>query len=228
MSNLLVEEKQIVYPGQVIANGMDFLPSANVLRDKDELVATKIGMISLNGRFVKIIPLTGPYVPRDGDIVIGRVTAMGPFGWRVNIGLPSEAVIPLKDGSSDYLQRDADLSKYYNFGDHVVAQVTKVYNGKLFDLTMKGPGLRKLAPGRLMTIGAAKVPRVIGKKGSMISMIKDHTNCKVSVGQNGIVWISGDEPAMEIRAVEAIRLIEKESHTSGLTDRVKEFLEKKK
>ena len=228
MSKLLTEEKQIVVPGQEIAEGMDYLPSLNVIRDKDKLVATRIGMVSLSGRFVKVIPLTSNYVAKEGDLIIGKVTSIMLSGWRVDIGDRFEGVIPLKDGTTDFVQRDADLTKYYNFGDWVVAQVTKTYNGKMIDLSMKGPGLRKLTPGRIIRINGSKVPRVIGKKGSMISLIKDSTGCKISVGQNGYVWLCGEDPAKELRAVDAIRLIEKESHKSGLTERIKEFLEKGK
>ncbi len=59
----------------------------------------------------------------------------------------------------------------------------------------------------------------------MISMIKNATDCRMVVGQNGLVWIDG-EPEKEIIAVKAIRKIEAESHVSGLTERIKVFLEK--
>ena len=39
------------------------------------------------------------------------------------------------------------------------------------------------------------------------------------------MWIDG-EPVSEQLAIQAIRKIEKESHLSGLTDKIKEFLEK--
>ena len=97
---------------------------------------------------------------------------------------------------------------------------------KIIDLTMKGPGLRKLSAGRMIEINPQKVPRVIGKAGSMISMIKEHTGCNMIVGQNGKVWISGKDPNDESLAVKAIRMIEEQSHISGLTDAVKRFLEK--
>ena len=225
MSNLLVEEKQIVFPGDELADGMDYLPSMNVVRDGDKLIATKVGMVGMSGRFVKIIPLTGTYTPKEGDLVIGRVSGVTFSGWRVDIGQPSDAVIPLKDGTTDFIQRNADLTKYYTYGDYVVAQITQVYNGKMFDLSMKGPGLRKLSKGRIIDISPTKVPRVIGKKGSMISLIKENTGVKISVGQNGKVWLVAEDPKMELKALEAINLIQKESHTSGLTERVKEFLE---
>jgi len=56
-------------------------------------------------------------------------------------------------------------------------------------------------------------------------MIKQATDVKVTVGQNGVVWVSG-EPKMENIAVQAIEKIESESHIAGLTDRIKSFLEK--
>jgi exosome complex RNA-binding protein Rrp4 len=42
------------------------------------------------------------------------------------------------------------------------------------------------------------------------------------------VWLSAEDSAKELLAVKAIELIEKESHISGLTDRIKEFLESRK
>jgi len=55
-------------------------------------------------------------------------------------------------------------------------------------------------------------------------MVKDATRCNISVGQNGLIWIDG-EPVDELLAIQTIRKIERESHMSGLTDKIKEFLE---
>ena len=226
MGELKVNDKEIVVPGQVLATGMDYLPSGDVFRDNDKLIASRVGLINVSGRVIKLIPLRGIYSPKRDDIVIGKVVDTTLHGWRVDIGLAYEGNISLRDGSSDYIET-SELSKYYAVGDYVVAQITKVIGAKIVDLTMKNPGLRKLGPGRLIRVTSVKVPRIVGKQGSMISMIKDATDCKISVGQNGLVWISGLEPKNEEKAVKAIELIERESHTSGLTERVKEFLEKK-
>lgn len=228
MSKLLIAEKEIVIPGQELAEGMDFLPGEDVIRDKDKLVATKIGMVNVSGRLVKLVALTGPYLPKRGDLVIGNVVGVGFSGWRINIGWPFEANLSLKDATSDFIEKGADLSKYFNYGDYIVVQIINVASTKIIDLTMKGPGLRKLGPGKLLDISPSKVPRVIGKQGSMIALIKDYTGCKISVGQNGVVWLKGDDPKREFLAVKAIRKIEEESHISGLTDRMKEFLERGK
>ena len=81
----------------------------------------------------------------------------------------------------------------------------------------------KFKGGIIVDISPTKVPRLIGKKGSMINMIKDKTNCKIVVGQNGLVWVKGNED-MEQLTREVIHLIEAEAHTSGLTNKIKNKL----
>lgn len=228
MTGILVQEKGIVVPGQEIAEGMDFLPGQGVIREGDKLISTKVGIVNISGRLIKLIPLGGKYLPRKGDIVIGRVVAMGFSGWRINIGWPFEANLSLRDATSEFVEKNADLSKYYDFGDYLVTQIVNIASAKIIDLTMKGPGLRKLGPGRMINVTPSKVPRIIGKQGSMINMIKDATGCKISVGQNGVVWLVGENPEKEMLAVKTIQKIEDECHVPGLTDRIKEFLEAQK
>ena len=55
-------------------------------------------------------------------------------------------------------------------------------------------------------------------------MIKSATNCQIIVGQNGVVWLSG-EPKNVRLAQQAIRKIEAESHVAGLTEDIKNFLQ---
>lgn len=92
-------------------------------------------------------------------------------------------------------------------------------------MTVRGPGLKKLEGGRIIRVGPQKVPRIIGKQGSMVSMIKQATGCRMMVGQNGIIWLEGS-PKGELIAVKAISMIGEMAHLSGLTDRIREFLEK--
>lgn len=227
MSKLLVEEKKIVIPGQELAEGMDFLPGENVFRDGNKLVSMKLGLVDVNGRLIKVISFCGSYVPTRNDVIIGKVVSIGPSGWRVDIGYAFEAGLGLKEGSSDYIERGADLSKYFDIGDYIVCQVVNVAGAKLIDLSMNGPGLKKLGSGRLFNVNPAKVPRIIGKQGSMITIIKEATKCRISVGKNGWIWLSGENLKDELVGVEAIKKVEAESHISGLTDRIKDFLEKK-
>tara|TARA_Y100000310_G_C20668115_1_gene808751 strand:- start:204 stop:905 length:702 start_codon:yes stop_codon:yes gene_type:complete len=227
MSKLVVNDKEIVVPGEVLAEGMDYLPSYGTQRDDDQIVAMQEGLVNVNGRVIKIIPLNGKYIPKKDDTVIGYVQDSTYSSWFIDVGYAYDGSLSLKDATSDFIERGASLSKYYKPGDIVLIKITNVTREKSIDLSMKGPGLRKLTTGRVIEIGASKVPRVVGKQGSMISMIKEQTGCSIFAGQNGRIWIKGEDPLMEIVATEAINLINQKAHVSGLTDLIKAFLEKR-
>jgi exosome complex component RRP4 len=225
MSKLLVKEKEIVVPGEKLAEGMDNLPGVGTYRDGDNILAGRLGLTYIDGRTIKLIPLSGKYTPKRNDTIICRVIDINFSGWRVDTNSAYSAMLSMKDATSAYIQKGADLTQYYNLGEYIVANVVNVTSQKLIDVTMKGPGLHKLKGGRIIEVSCHKVPRIIGKQGSMVSMIKNATGCRITVGQNGLVWIQG-EPDKELLVEKTIRKIEKESHLAGLTDRIQKFLEK--
>jgi exosome complex component RRP4 len=224
MGQLIVKDKTIVVPGEGVADGMDFLPGKGTYREGDHIVASCVGLVNVNGRTIDIINFSGKYMPKAGDTIIGEITDISLFGWRVDTSSAYPAMLSMKDASSNYIEKGEDLSQYFNFGDFIVTKIIKVTTQKLVDISMKGPGLRKLMGGRIIKVNPNKVPRVIGKAGSMVSMIKDATGCRIIVGQNGVIWIDGDTHN-EIIAVNTIRKIESEAHIQGLTERIKEYLE---
>ncbi len=220
-----VEIKRIVVPGEVLAEGMDYLPGEGTFRDNNQIIANALGLMIIRGRLVKLIPLSGKYMPKRDDIVIGMVTDITSKGWIVDINCAYHAMITLRDATAEFIPKEADLSKYFNIGEYVLARIVKVTSQKLIDLSLRGPRLMKLTGGRLFEINPTKVPRVIGKKASMITMIKEKTACNVFVGQNGLIWLNGNEPKGEVLAVNAILKIERESHLSGLTEEIEKFLD---
>lgn len=224
-SKILIKEREVVVPGQVLAEGMEYLPSHGTYRLNDKILANKLGVAFIDGKVIKTIPLAGNYIPKRNDVIIGKVTDVISMGWRVSFNSPYGGLIPIRDGTFEFVPRGADLTRYFDIGDYFVGKITNVTSQYLVDVSVKGQGLYKLQDGRFVEVNTHKVPRIIGKKGSMVSMIKSATDVKVSVGQNGLIWLSG-EPKMENIAVAAIKMIEKESHISGLTNRVKVFLEK--
>lgn len=221
----IAKNRSIVVPGEELASGMDLVPSFGTYRHKEKVFASRLGIVVFDGKIVRVIPLSGKYSPNKGDTIIGRIEDVYPSGWKVDTNSAYPAMLSIKD-VAEFISRGADLRQYFDIDDYVFAKITKVTSQKLVDLTTRGPGLRKLIGGRIVHINPNKVPRIIGKQGSMVHLIKEATGCKVIVGQNGLLWISGD-PKQELLAIEAIRKIEEESHLSGLTERIKEFLEKK-
>ena len=118
--------------------------------------------------------------------------------------------------------------KIFDIGEILIAKVASCDRTRGPLLTVREPGLGKIKKGQLVHVTPTKIPRVIGKKGSMISMIKAETGCRILLGQNGLILVNGKSIDDEKLAVMALQKIERESHTSGLTDRVAEFLKKRK
>ena len=115
-----------------------------------------------------------------------------------------------------------DISRFFDVGDVIFCKISKVTKDKTVRVSMRSLGARKLYGGSITKVKPTKVPRIIGKGGSMINLIKNKTGCSVYVGKNGVVWIRGDK---KNKAIEAILTIERESHTVGLTDKIEKMLE---
>jgi exosome complex component RRP4 len=155
--------------------------------------------------------------------VIGVIEEIGPSNWLVDINAPYPA--PLHVNEVPWKVEFGDTSKYLNVGNAVLLKVLMVDESKKIQVTMKDSGLRRIEGGQLIEMPHSKVSRVIGKSGSMIQMIKNLTDCRIFVGQNGRIWIDGDENA-EV-AVEAIKMIEREAQSNNLTERVENFIKKR-
>ncbi|MDP3790282.1 MAG: RNA-binding protein, partial [Candidatus Omnitrophota bacterium] len=119
----IVKEKDIVIPGDVLAEGMDYLPGDNTYRRGEKIYAKILGLVSLPGRVIKITPLSGPYVPKVGDKIIGRVTDIAFSGWRVDLETAYQAMLNVKDATSRYIKKEEDLSKIINIDEYIVAKI---------------------------------------------------------------------------------------------------------
>ena len=196
------------------------MPGDYTKKDGDNVVSNRYGLAEVRGRVVKILPISGVYEPRRGNTVIGRVSEINFSGWQIDIGGPWRAFLPLNE-CPRFINRN-NVAEFAGVGDVFNIKVWGVKQGSV-DLSLKSRGLGKLEDGRIIKINCHKVPRVIGKEGSMINLIKDKTSTEITVGQNGYVWLKGDIDGTR-RAEEAIRLIEKEAASEGLTNKVEKFL----
>jgi len=228
---LKVEQRDIVVPGDLLADG-EYSGGDNTFIDDDMVYATRIGVINVQKPMVSVVALKGCYIPNPGDIVIGKVVGIGLYAWTLDINAPYPGALPASDAfeRSFNPQRD-ELSRYFNLGDYLIAKVVAFDRTRDPLLTVRrhpeDPLLGKITHGRVISIAPTKIPRLIGKKGSMISMLKKETGCHIMIGKNGRVLVSGT-PEDETLAAEAIHRIEREAHTQGLTDRISSMIREEK
>lgn len=222
-SNSEPSKRMVVIPGEVIAEGDDFLPSEGARREGEKVLASRFGMAEIAGRVVKVIPLSGAYVPRRNNVVLARVTDITFNGWLFDVDYAGNAFLPIAESPRFINQHEMD--QFLAIGDVAAVKIWSI-KGRGIDLTLKGRGLGKLEGGFIFRINPSRVPRIIGREGSMISLIKEHTKCQITVGQNGWVWIKGDSFADELRARKAVEYIADNVHISGLTDHMEEWFTK--
>ena len=217
--------REIVIPGEKIADGDDYLAGEGTRKEGKSIIASRFGLADKSDRLIKIIPLSGIYMARRGNIVIGKVLDITFNGWIIDIGSPYASFLPVAE-CPRFINKN-DLAEFYDIGDMIVAKVWSVKR-KGIDLTIKSRGLGKLEGGMIIKINSNKVPRVIGKAGSMINLIKEATGCDITVGQNGIIWIRGSKVEDELFAEKAIRFVTEKSFIEGLTEKTKEWIEEQK
>ena len=219
------QSRTIVVPGEIISSGDDFLPGEGARREGKDIVASRYGLAEKIGRVVKIIPFSGAFIPRRNNVVIGRVSDIVHSGWIIDIDYASNGFLPLME-SPRFVNKN-EMDQFLAIGDAVAAKVWSV-SSKGIDLAMKGKGLGKLEGGFIFRVNPSRVPRIIGREGSMINLIKEKTGCNVTIGQNGWVWIKGNDIDSELKARKAIEFIADKVLVSGLTEKMEKwFMENK-
>jgi exosome complex component RRP4 len=222
------ERKQIVTPGDLLAEN-DYVAGDNTYKENGKIYATRVGLVDYDKRRVYVVALKSFYVPYIGDLVIGKVTDVTLGVWLIDIKAPYPAVLRASDALNRPFkpQRD-ELSSIFDVGDVVIAKIVAYDRTRDPLLTVSDIGLGKVKRGQIIEITPTKIPRVIGRQGSMITMLKQETGCQITVGQNGVILVSGKSLEDEQLVIRAIRKIAEEAHTSGLTDRITEMIKNEK
>jgi len=217
----MLKTRDIVTPGEVLGDVKEKKSGYGTFSEDGKIISKFLGIPKDSSGYLSVVPLSGVYVPRREDKIIGFIESVEKVGWTVNINSPWTSFLSLSEGVDEFVDlKRANLRRFYDTGDIIYVQVSGV-RGSDVQLTMRTPIARKLRGGVTVKITPSKVPRLIGKEGSMINTIKEKTKTIIRVGQNGVVWISGEKIDKAIKAVE---LIEEKSHIIGLTEEITKLL----
>ena len=239
-----VEEtsRELVVPGEVLSEDTkNFLPGRGTIfnKDRSKIISLSIGLKQIKKNYVNVIPLRGFYTPRPGDKVLAVVVEKNPVKYKCDINAKDGGQLKPKNtikkekgflkrgGHRDRSEEEGTTDKY-EIGDVLIVKVLSADRLNIPELTTVGKYLGKKMGGIVITIDPPKIPRIIGRNGSMIKMLKNLTKCNIFVTQNGRIWLKGDDIAHERLLIESIHKIASEAHTVGLTDRMKEFIENEK
>ncbi|MHA1150238.1 MAG: exosome complex RNA-binding protein Rrp4 [Promethearchaeota archaeon] len=235
--------REIVVPGEILTEDVDnFIPGRGTILNKErtKIVSLHIGLKQIKRNYINVIPLRGIYTPRPGDKVIAIVTDKNPVKYKCDINAKFEGQLKPKNtikkgrnmrmggGRGHHQKEDDTTTSKYNIGDILIVKILSANRLNIPELTTVGKYLGKRNNGIVITIDPPKIPRVIGRNGSMIKMLKRLTNCNIFVTQNGRIWLRGDDNKLERLLIDAIHKIQREAHTVGLTDRIEAYLKNEK
>src|SRR3989338_6435564 len=113
MSSINAKEKDVVVPGETLAVGMDVLPGAGTYRNGENIVAARLGLVQIEGRTIKLIPLSGRYIPKNYDTIICKVIDVSISGWRLDTNSPYQAMLSMKDATSQFIRKGEDLTQFF-------------------------------------------------------------------------------------------------------------------
>ncbi len=218
--------RQMVIPGEFITDEKLSL-GEGVFKENGGIYSALMGLVDRRENYVRILPLTGRYMPKVGDFVIGKVRDTFFNNWELDINSAHNGTLNADDYYKELDTFNVNLLEVLPPGSTVFVKIREITHSKRIYVTMRERGARVITGGRLLEVVPAKVPRIIGKQRSMVSMIINETGCNVLVGQNGITWIGGKPERINIVS-KAIKLIEKEAHNPGLTNRIKDMIVKER
>lgn len=203
------KEKKIVVPGDLLTDERKKL-GQHVFVENGKVYSDALGITYPDSSIAYVVPLSGRYIPQRDDLIIGIVKQETMKGYMIDIN----SIYPC------YLSGDKvrDKLKIGSVISTKVDSVNEMNEADLFDV-------RVFYGGDVVSVTPSKVPRMIGKSGSMLSVLKNGTGCNLLVGRNGWVWIKdGDSKKL----VDALELIESEAHLDNLTVKVEAFLKGEK
>ena len=218
-------KKRHVLPGDFITTAPLRLQD-NVVLEGKRVIATSIGLSDVSADSVRVISLTGVYMPKIDDLVIGTIQYIFGNSWFADINSCYQGMLLGQDvfGRGSY-PTTSEMKERLDTGDIIFAKIANSDRQREPLISIADQSLGKIDSGELVKISPTKIPRLIGKHGSMIQSIEASTNATITVGQNGLIVVSCDETNGLLKALAAIRMVDEQAHLVNLTDKVKKMLE---
>ena len=221
------ESRDLVIPGDILFEGR-IRTGDNTYRRQGKVCASRIGLVEYGRDIVSVIALEAGYNPLVSDLVVGEVIDIGLGRWFVDIDASVAAVLNVPDAIDAPFRPDIVMPEILDVGETIVAKVVDLDRRRTPILSILGRDLGKAEEGFIIRITPSKIPRLIGKKGSMVNMILKETGCEIVIGQNGRILIHGRTREQEDIVVKVVERIEMEAHTTGLTNRIQEYIKRMK
>src|SRR3989337_2727716 len=139
-----IVKRKYVIPGDVIITG-PYRPEQNVYQEGDRIISTSVGISEIYDNAVRVIPLSGMYMPKNNDLVIGKVIGHSSLSWEFDINSCFVGFLPAQDVfGRDYSPTKDELKARLDKGDLVVVRTAKFTRSRDPLLTIQDRDLGKI------------------------------------------------------------------------------------
>lgn len=223
-------KRVIALPGIPIYKGQAQRIDEKIIKDFRGYVASLVGVAQISNKTIDLIPYKDIYRPVKGDYIVGVVVGYAPNGWFIDIGSYVKAFLPAADVlNKRFDPRKDELSKYFKIGDILGLYVSEVRRLGNLLVTVKDvkkakdKKLGRLSDYYIIKVWSTKLPRIIGKKGSMVKLLKEKLNGDLIIAQNGVILYKGPYEKFVILN-KIIALITAKTFATGLTEYVNDLI----
>ncbi len=183
-------ELRLVTPGEVVEASPGTRAGIGTLSQNGNIIATRVGWAKEYNGVISIDPINASYMPRSGDLVIGIIESVRNNLWFADVKGPFNGLLPMS--LAPWKVEFGAAREHMDIGDVMLARVQEVDEAHNIVLTMKGVGLRKIKEGVVSEIAVNNISKLRGENNSILNSIKEYTDCRIIVAENGRIWIDGD------------------------------------
>jgi len=218
-------KKRYVLPGDFITTAPLRL-QGNVVLEGKRVIATSIGLSDVSADSVRVIPLTGVYLPKIDDLVIGTIQYIFGNSWFADINSCYQGMLLGQDvfGRGSY-PTTSEMKERLDNGDIIYAKIANSDRQREPLISIADQSLGKIDSGELVKISPAKISRLTEKNGSMIETIEGSTNATITVGQNGLIILKCDNSAGLKKAIASVKMIGMIQYEVNIEDKIQNILD---
>jgi len=218
-------ELRLVTPGEAIGASSGARAGTGTLIMGDNIIATKVGWVKENNGVTSVDPIHSSYMPRSGDLVIGVIESVRNNLWFAEVNGPFNGLLPMS--LAPWKVEFGAARLHMDIGDIMLARVQEVDEAHNIVLTMKGVGLRRLKEGIMSEISMNHISRLRGENDSRLRELKEVSDCRIIVAENGRIWIDGDSDGISFMR-NIIDLVRNDGHKATFNDSINALINERR
>ena len=184
---------------------------SGIIAAEESFVATQLGWLRERNNTVSVDPINAAYMPAPATSSSVLWPRCENNLWFMNINGSFQGLLPMS--LAPWKVEFGAARQHMDVGDVVLARV-EVDECHNVVLTMKGVGLRRLNQGAVEAIPVQHIDRVRGDNNALLQRMRDASDCRIMVGENGRAWIDGSSEGIAW-ARKALQRLVSEGHTTA-------------